>query len=578
MQSDSQFPAPKPGSLTVGLYTPYFQGFYIGELVNQIRQLCFVKGYRLVVIRTGGYGTFQSALQLEQIDCAIFLRNSVSAAFAESVLAIKPCVSIAYDYFPLAIPVVSSDHQFGIGLAMEHLLKLGHTKIAFVGDLSQYDLRKRYEYYCEAHDKYQLALNEHYLFTVDDAQFSGGCEAARQFIDRGSDATGIIFGAGLTGIGFLPYLKKFRPELAKNITGVCFDALALIPVLTPELASIDQNLNLIAYRALNVLESQLGQKEMAQHIFVRPKLTLVQTSSDAQFDAFIATCADLPDFHNPHYVKTLLANMQEWPRTIVESDLDQLMCIAPLFGHFMEAAFLSRHFSDSNQKSWLKQIKAFLTSGISKTELSDSASLCREEKYPPSSARQILDNRFDLYLHIPIRLNGKTWGLLTVVGCSSETSPAASFFAFGGYLEAIAHQYEQDLEIKELRKKLADCQTSPDNTELVVDREALITWHFESGLTIWSEKALQKLGFQSAMELNIYSNMDITDRIHKDDLPHIRQCVAQARSDKSGFQTNLRFKLKNGRFAEAMLTAEPSIDTEQKMKGLVFRIGVNHGF
>lgn len=576
MEFDSGL-ARAPNSLTIGVYTPFLQGFYIGELVNQIRQLCFVKGYRLVLIRTGGYGKFQSGLQLEQIDCAIFIRNAVSTEFADSLISSgKPCVAIAYDYFPLTVPVVSSDNEFGISLAMDHLLKAGHNKIAFVGDLSQYDLRKRYEYYCEAHDQYQLPLKEHYLFAVGDTQFSGGRQAARQFIDSDCDATGIIFGAGLTGIGFLQYLHQTRPDLSGRIEGVCFDALSLIPVFTPELASIDQNLNLIAYRAINVLETQLTHKEIAHPILIEPKLTRVSQDGETHADAFIATCVDFPDFQNANYVKALLANMHEWPREIAASALDQIMSVAPLFERFMGLAFLSRHFIDNNQKAWIKQIKSFLAEGVVKTDLSDSSSLCREEKFPPASVRRILHAKYDFQLHVPIQLNGKTWGFLSTVGHTAAQTPAASFLAFGGYIEAIVRLFEQDLEIKTLQKKIADTQTSAPSPEITPDREAVITWKFDEGLTVWSEKALQKLGFQSAMELNIYSNMDITDRIHKDDLPHIRNCVSQSKGDKSSFHAQLRYKMKNGQFNDAILAGEPLLDDEQRMTGMVFFLGVNH--
>jgi DNA-binding LacI/PurR family transcriptional regulator len=565
------------GSLTIGVYTPYLQGFYIGELVNQLRQLCFVKGYRLVVIRTGGYGKFQSALQLEQIDCAIFIRNAVSAEFAESLLrAGKPCVAISYDYFPLSIPVVSSDNQFGVSLAMDHLLKAGCNKIAFVGDLSQYDLRKRYEYYCDAHDQYQLPLNERYLFTVDDTQFNGGRQAAGQFIGSGCDANGIIFGAGLTGIGFLQYIRQTHPDVSARIQGVCFDALSLIPVLTPDLASVDQNLNLIAYRAINVLEAQLSQKDITHHIQVEPKLTYINRGNDSNSEAFIATCVDLPELHNPNYTKALLANMHEWPREIVASGLDQIMSIAPLFERFMGMAFLCRHFIDNNQKAWIKQIKSFVVEGVVKTDLSDSSSLCREEKFPPVSLRQILQPQYDFQLHVPIQLNGKIWGFLSTVGHTAVPTNASSFFGFGGYIETIVRLFEQDLEIKTLHKKIADCQAPGPSQEIAPDREASITWDFDEGLTVWSEKALQKLGFQSAMELNIYSNMDITDRIHKDDLPNIRDFVSQSKSNKSAFHAQLRYKMKNGQFTDAILEGEPTLDAEQKMTGMVFYLGVNH--
>lgn len=569
-------PARTPGSLTVGVYTPYLQGFYIGELVNQIRQLCFLKGYRLVVIRTGGYGKFQSALQLDQIDCAIFIRNAVSTEFAERLFhAGKPCVAISYDYFPLAVPVVSSDNQFGIGLAMDHLLKAGHNKIAFVGDLSQYDLRKRYEYYCEAHDQYQLPVKEHYLFTTGDSLLNSGHQAAQQFIERDCDATGIIFGAGLTGIGFIQHIRRIQPDLCADRHGVCFDALSMIPVFTPELASIDQNLNLIAYRAINVLEAQLARKDVPHHIQVEPKLTYLNTQSDADF-MFLATCVDLPELHNSNYMKALLANMHEWPREIAASGLEQIMGIAPLFERFMDKAFLSRYFVDNNQKAWIKEIKAFLTEGVVKTDFSDSSSLCHEEKFPPASIRKILQPKYDFHLHVPIHLHGKIWGFLSTLGHTAAPTPAASFFGFGGYIESIVQLFEQDLENKTLRKKSVDALTAGADPEIAADREAVITWTFDEGLTLWTEKALKKLGFQSPMEFNIYSTMDITDRVHKDDLLHIRHCVSQSRSNKSGFHTQLRYKMKTGQFTDAILEGEPVLDNEQKMTGMKFYLGVSH--
>ena len=566
----------RPTTLTLGLYTPYLQGFYIGELVNQIRQLCFIKGYRLIIIRTGGYGKFASNIHLNEIDGAIVIRNAVSAEFAETLLALqKPCVSIAYDYFPLPIPVVLSDNHQGINLAMEHLLHLGHKKIAFVGDLSQYDLRKRYEYYCEAHDQFHLEFREDYLFTISDSQFSGGRIAAQNFLTSGCDATGLIFGAGLTGMGFIQLLQNRQPELAKQVAYVCFDALPLIPVFTPQLASIDQNLHLIAYRSINGIESLLAGKELPPHTLIQPKLTKVSEDPDDRYDAFIATCVDLPEFHNPNYAKSIISNMYDWPREIAENQLDQIMSLAPLFARYMDAACLARHFIDNNQNRWLKQLKIFLPGEVLKIELTDSSSLCKAEKFPPASLQQHLAKDIDFYLHMPIQVGGRLWGFLSLFGRSVTATPASSFLALGGYIETVVHLFEQDLEIKSLlQKQMGKNPAAQTAIDLHADRNAGIRWDFDNGITHWSELALQKLGFTSAVELNIYSTMDITDRIHKDYLETIRQYVTQCKNDREPFQAQLKYKMKNGSFNDAVLAGEAIIDSEQKMTGIQFYLGV----
>ncbi|MCR6651761.1 MAG: substrate-binding domain-containing protein [Cellvibrionaceae bacterium] len=574
MEFDS-LPARTPGTLTIGVYTPYLQGFYIGELVNQIRQLCFVKGYRLVVIRTGGLGKFQSALQLDQIDCAIFIRNAVSAEFVEKLRSSgKPCVAIAYDYFPLAVPVVSSDNQFGIGLAMGHLLKAGHNKIAFVGDLSLYDLRKRYEYYCEAHDQYQLPLNEQYLFTISDAQCNSGHQTAQQFIDRKCDATGIIFGAGLTGIAFLQHIRQVRPDLSTRLQGVCFDALSLIPVFTPELTSVDQNLNLIAYRAINVLEAQVARQEVPHHIQVEPKLTYLTEKSDAGF-TFIATCIDLPELHNSNYMKALMANMHEWPREIVASGLDQIMCIAPLFERFMDMVFLSRHFIDNNQRAWIKQIKTFLAEGVVKTDLSDSSSLCHEEKFPPASVRKILHPKYDFQLHMPIQVNGKLWGFLSTLGHTAAPTAAASFFGFGGYIETIVRLFEQDLEIKTLQKKSparlpAQARKShPTGTQSLPGASRKVS-------LCGRKRRCKSSAFNPPWNSTSTATWILPTAFTKMTCCAFAIRFPSAETIKTAFTLSCATKMKTGQFSDATLQAEPVLDNEQKMTGMRFYLGVNH--
>jgi len=565
-----------PNRLTLGLYTPFLQGFYVGELVNQIRQLCHIKGYRLIVICTGGYGKFCSHIHQNQIDGAIFIRNAVSAEFAEDLLNLqKPCVAIAYDYFPLNIPVVSSDNEFGVHIAMDHLLKVGHKKIAFVGDLSHYDLRKRYEYYCEAHDHFQLELREDYLFTVSDSQFSGGHIAAQRFIGDRCDATGILFGAGLTGVGFIQFLQKNHPDLASQVASVCFDALPLIPVFTPNMACVDQNLHLIAYRSINTLESTFAKKETPDQILIQPKLINTLDNPRENYDAFMATCVDLAEFNNPNYVKSIISNLFDWPREIAERQLDSVMSLSPLFTRYMEDAFLFRHFIDSNQNHWLKQVKAFLPDRVVKIESSDSTSLCPVEKFPPASTRGLNMEEFDFFLHLPLMVSGKLWGFLTTCGRSRNHTAGSSFLAFGGYMESLTRIFAQDLEIKALHLRLAASTVTQQNMNTTgVDRDAGIRWDFDTGITQWTDKALQKLGYSSAIELNIYSTMEITDRIHKDYLEAIRECVNLCKAEKTPFHLSVKYKLKNGRFYDATLVGEPISDNDNKIIGIQFFLGV----
>lgn len=555
---------------TVALFAPVLQGLYIGELINQCQQLGVIKGYHIIVIRTGSYGAYNEPLHLDTIDAAIIVRNAVSPDLIQQLIDREiACVSIAFDYFPLKIPFVVSDHVKGVSLAMDHLMAAGHQKIAFVGDLRIYDIRKRFECYCELHETHNLPLRDDYLIKVDDALFSGGIIAANHFIEQGIDATGVIFGSGLTGIGFIQHFKSLV-ESPPVPAAVCFDALPMIPVFTPEMSSIDQNLHLIAYRAFNAIDEPLDRSDCDSVTVVTPKLTRVSDDPADRYDAFIATCADLPELHNSNYIKAVLANIHDWPREIVASNLDELMSIAPLYRTYMCLSTLSRYYTDTGGLTWLKIIRIFGQSETVTCELLDHDTLCRASEFPPTAIRQGFKDH-DTVFHLPVRAEGKIWGLLSFFGDSSRQTPASSYYGFSGYIESIASQYEQQLEIRALRKRLnQDPSCNAATQPMQSDPAARIEWTIDTNQTLWSEAALAMFGFVSPVELDIYRYMELTDRLHPEDLEKFRETISAGRQNNSALQLQVRYRNKSGQYVDVALTGRIEPGSGGKSQSIIF--------
>ncbi len=555
---------------TIALYAPVLQGLYIGELINQCHQLGVIKGYRIIVIRTGSYGAYNEPLHLDTIDAAIIVRNAVSPELIQQLVDRDiACVSIAYDYFPLKIPFIVSDHAKGMALAMDHLMSAGHHKIAFVGDLRIYDIRKRFECYCELHENRNLKLRDDYLIKVNDALFSGGIIAADHFIKHGIDATAVIFGSGLTGIGFIQHLKSMK-EPPPVPAAVCFDALPMIPVFTPEMSSIDQNLHLIAYRAFNAIDEQLDHSDCESVTVVTPKLTRVNDDPADRYDAFIATCADLPELHNSNYMKALLANIHDWPREIVASSLDELMSIAPLYRTYMCLSTLSRYYTDTEGLTWLKIIRIFGQSESVTCELLDRDTLCRASEFPPTAVRQRF-NSHDTVFHLPVRIEGKIWGLLSFFGDSSKQTPASSYYGFSGYIESVVGLYEQQLEIRALRKRLKQQPSRDTATQpMQSDPAARIEWTIDTNQTLWSDAALAMFGFVSPVELDIYRYMEITDRLHPEDLEKFRDAISTSRQNNSDLQIQIRYRNKSGQYVDVALSGRIEPGSDGKSQSITF--------
>jgi DNA-binding LacI/PurR family transcriptional regulator len=562
-----------PSKPVILVYTPYLQGLYIGELVNQIRQLCFIKGHRFVVIRTGDYGRFNEHIHLNNISAVIIIRNAISTDLAEYILTQEiACVSIAYDYFPLSMPMVTSDNAHGINLAFDHLQALGHRRIAFVGDLSHYDIRKRYEFYCERHEIDAIELHENYLINTQDTLVCSGASAANAFIQDHCDATAVIFGAGLTAIGFIQRMRLHAQDQPSKLDYICFDAIPLIPVFAPEVTTVNQNIHLLAYRAFNTIEHQLQHQPFQRHLMVAPQITRLGTPPNESVDAFITTCVDFQELNNANYVKSLLCNFFDWPREIINSQLDQLMSISLLFQKFMGRAILSRYYVDAKDISWLKIIKVYAPGDTQICELSDAESLCKATHFPPKGFASMCD-QYGSCMHMPITVNGKIWGWLSLLGDPSCPTPASSYFGFSGYIESIVKMYEQQLEIAQLKKRLQSLNdTHIDTATSDVENNATIEWIAEGNQTSWSDAALAKLGFNSAIEINIFRNMEITDRIHPSHAEKARVSILECKQSRNSVQFRARYRGKNNIPIDMVMDGNPQLDDNQKFKGIIFSL------
>ncbi|HEY7771571.1 MAG TPA: substrate-binding domain-containing protein [Marinagarivorans sp.] len=525
---------------TIGVYTPYLQGFYFGELVSQLQQYCFLKGYAFTVIKTDSFGTFTSKMHSDRFDSVVILRNAIHSKLAQYLLEQgKAIVSVAYDYFPLAIPMVSSDNELGTELAFNYLLQKGHRDIAFVGDLSQYDIRKRYEAYCDQCEINDLEIKDGNVFVVEDTLFSGGYGAASRYLESQCAAKGIICGASLTSIGFsrhIELLSQKRSEL--DIVG--FDAISLVPITDPLMAMVDQNLHLMAYKTLNILEGFFSDGDtFERHHLVEPKLITPQSDFMQAEDAFLATSTDLPELHNANYMKSVINNLEEWPKTIVESNLNSLMMLAPLFERYMQKACYGRTAVSKNGEEYVKVVKVFSPTHVTHIPKNDMKTLSEAAAYPVV-AEHFVDPDLDTSVHLPIFQDDRLWSVISVYGASQKTKNPNSFSAFSAYLDNIANHLKLKIQ-KSLLPSLCEKALKDDDNASVAS--GTITWAGQRNEAQWDNDALVAIGLTSPLEQSIYRHMDLTDRIHPSDEDSLRECLVNAKEE--AFSVNVRLKHKN---------------------------------
>lgn len=137
---------------------------------------------------------------------------------------------------------VGSDNELGGFLSADHLIRLEHKRIAFLGDESNDypEFRDRYAGYCRAHEKHGLAVDP--ALRVD-AFFSeeSGYRAAHTLVNSGVEFSAITCASDLIAIGAIKALREHGLKVPRDKAIVGFDDIPTAEHLAPSLSTIQQD-------------------------------------------------------------------------------------------------------------------------------------------------------------------------------------------------------------------------------------------------------------------------------------------------------------------------------------------------
>jgi LacI family transcriptional regulator len=164
-----------------------------------------------------------------------------------------PIVCLDRDIDSSAIPLVQVDNRLGGRLATEHLLALGHTRIAHVTGARTLHISD------DRRDGYRDALRDagvearHSLVEPGTFTEEGGYLAARALLEREPRLTAIFAANDLSAVGVLNALAEAGHYVPNDVSVVGFDDLRLAAYTSPPLTTIRQPAEEIAQLATELL-------------------------------------------------------------------------------------------------------------------------------------------------------------------------------------------------------------------------------------------------------------------------------------------------------------------------------------
>ncbi|MCR6482562.1 LacI family transcriptional regulator [Amycolatopsis sp. OK19-0408] len=214
-------------------------------------------GFELVVYSAGGRTgdpagwekRYLSRLSGTLVDGAVLVTPAVSleAVPGTPVVAVDPHTG------PSHLPTIDSDNLRGAQLATEHLLELGHRRIAFLAgrpDLESASLRKAG--YLRALEAAGVPADEH-LIRVGAYDPEVSAASAHDLLTGPDRPTAVFAANDISAIATVGAARELGLSVPEDLSVVGFDNVPESALCSPPLTTVDQPIREMGHRAISML-------------------------------------------------------------------------------------------------------------------------------------------------------------------------------------------------------------------------------------------------------------------------------------------------------------------------------------
>jgi len=181
-------------------------------------------------------------------------------------------------------PYVDVDGRAGVRQAVQHLIDLGHRRIAFIGlpsfSFCAYDRRLGYEAALEANG---LPLETDLIVEVEAGSEENGYSAMIQLLELSHPPTAVMVSSDLMAIGALRAAQERGVTVGRDLALIGFDDISLAAYTHPPLTTLRQPMQEIGQRLVDMLVCLLEDRPLPErHVILPPPLVIRQSSGETR--------------------------------------------------------------------------------------------------------------------------------------------------------------------------------------------------------------------------------------------------------------------------------------------------------
>ena len=263
-------------SFTIGVVVPEISEGYAALVMSGIEDYLLQEGYFYFVVshrhRSDLVEEYPRLLQERAVEGLI----AVDTACQEGVPI--PVVAVSGHRELRGVTNIVLNHDHAARLALEHLAKLGHRKIAFIkGQAFSSDTEIRWDSVRRTAESMNLSVNTRLVGQLEGESSSPqlGYEVTRKLLATGSAFTALFAFNDISAIGAIHALREASHRVPEDVSVVGFDDIQSAAFQNPALTTVRQPLREMGTIAAETLLRRINASPKAPYpktISVEPEL------------------------------------------------------------------------------------------------------------------------------------------------------------------------------------------------------------------------------------------------------------------------------------------------------------------
>ncbi|HEV7127308.1 MAG TPA: LacI family DNA-binding transcriptional regulator [Ktedonobacterales bacterium] len=251
------------GVLVISISDPFW-----GEVVHGIEDRARRDRYAVLLASTDeDVDKERQALELfrhQRVDGIIIGASSAGPGVAgDRQPARLPLVFVNNEHLPTSIDtpidrearvasLIATDDRQGARLAVEHLIALGHRRIAYIGPPDRASSIRRLQGYRLAMEAMGAVLDESLVMSVGEGANHGELAAFR-VLARTPAPTALFCYDDMTALGALRAIRALKMRVPTDVSVIGYDDIPLAAYLDPPLTTVSQPMNEMGQQAMSIL-------------------------------------------------------------------------------------------------------------------------------------------------------------------------------------------------------------------------------------------------------------------------------------------------------------------------------------